>query len=47
MAAAFATDSERSLGDRVRAKDRRDRCLKDVHYAGEAALQRLRILSEN
>ncbi|HEY7819221.1 MAG TPA: hypothetical protein VIG29_13435, partial [Vicinamibacteria bacterium] len=47
MAAAFATDSERSLGDRVRAKDRRDRCLKDVYYTGEAALQRLRILSEN
>jgi hypothetical protein len=42
MTAAFAPESDLSLGDRIRAKDRRDRCLKDVYYAGEAALERLR-----
>jgi hypothetical protein len=41
MTAAFSDGSELSLGDRIRAKDRRDRCLKDVYYTGEAALQRL------
>jgi hypothetical protein len=41
MTAAFAAESVLSLGDRIRAKDRRDRCLKDVYYAGEAALERL------
>jgi membrane protein YqaA with SNARE-associated domain len=44
MRAAFAAETDRSLGDRVRAKDRRDRCLKDVFYSGEAALERLRNL---
>ena len=39
--AAFAAESVLSLGDRIRAKDRRDRCLKDVYYTGEAALERL------
>jgi hypothetical protein len=38
---AFRDDSELSLGDRIRAKDRRDRCLKDVYYTGEAAAQKL------
>jgi hypothetical protein len=38
---AFAEDDERSLGDRIRAKDRRDRCLKDVYYTGHAAIQKL------
>ncbi|HXV65001.1 MAG TPA: hypothetical protein VEK15_30180 [Vicinamibacteria bacterium] len=41
MAAAFTEGSELSLGDRIRAKDRRDRCLKDVHYTGAAAVERL------
>ncbi len=41
MIAAFAAESDLSLGDRIRAKDRRDRCLKDVYYTGEAALERL------
>ena len=41
MTAAFAAESDFSLGDRIRAKDRRDRCLKDVYYTGEAALERL------
>jgi hypothetical protein len=41
MTAAFAPSSELSLGDKVRAKDRRDRCLKDVYYSGEGALERL------
>ena len=44
--AAFADGAELSLGDRIRAKDRRDRCLKDVYYAGHAAVQKLeRILA--
>lgn len=35
-----------SLGDRIRAKDRRDRCLKDVYYTGHGAVEKLeRILS--
>lgn len=38
---AFAEDDERSLGDRIRAKDRRDRCLKDVYYTGHAAVEKL------
>jgi hypothetical protein len=38
---AFAEDDVRSLGDRIRAKDRRDRCLKDVYYTGHAAIQKL------
>ena len=33
-----------SLGDKVRAKDLRDRSLKDVYYTGEAALQAVRTL---
>lgn len=41
MTAAFSAESELSLGDRIRAKDRRDRCLKDVYYTGEGALERL------
>jgi len=41
MTAAFAPGSELSLGDRIRAKDLRDRCLKDVYYTGEAACERL------
>jgi hypothetical protein len=41
MTAAFSTESALGLGDRIRAKDRRDRCLKDVYYTGEAALERL------
>jgi len=41
MTAAFSPDSDLSLGDRIRAKDRRDRCLKDVYYTGEVALERL------
>ena len=41
MTAAFAAESALSLGDRIRAKDRRDRCLKDVYYTGEGALERL------
>jgi hypothetical protein len=41
MTAAFAEESDLSLGDRIRAKDRRDRCLKDVYYTGAAALERL------
>lgn len=41
MAAAFTEANGLSLGDRIRAKDRRDRCLKDVHYTGAAAVERL------
>lgn len=41
MERAFAEDDERSLGDRIRAKDRRDRCLKDLYYTGHAAIQKL------
>ena len=41
MTAAFSPESGLSLGDRIRAKDRRDRCLKDVYYTGEGALERL------
>lgn len=41
MTAAFSAESDLSLGDRIRAKDRRDRCLKDVYYTGEGALERL------
>jgi membrane protein YqaA with SNARE-associated domain len=46
MRAAFSKESALSLGDRIRAKDVRDRCLKDVYYSGEAALERLRKLSQ-
>lgn len=35
-----------SLGDKVRAKDLRDRSLKDVYYTGEAALQAVRTLRD-
>jgi len=38
---AFAEQSSLGLGDKIRAKDRRDRCLKDVFYTAEAALERL------
>lgn len=41
MGEAFAEGSGLSLGDKIRAKDRRDRCLKDVLYVGEAAVERL------
>jgi hypothetical protein len=44
MHEAFVDRSESpplSLGDKIRAKDRRDRCLKDVFYTGESALERL------
>jgi hypothetical protein len=41
MIEAFAEASTLRLGDRIRAKDRRDRCLKDVLYTGEAAMQAL------
>jgi hypothetical protein len=41
MREAFAEESERSLGDRIRAKDRRDRFLKDLYYTGQAAVERL------
>ena len=41
MIEAFDEDDERSLGDRIRAKDRRDRCLKDVYYTGHGAVEKL------
>jgi hypothetical protein len=41
MKQAFDGASASSLGDRIRAKDRRDRCLKDVYYTGQAAIERL------
>lgn len=41
MIEAFAEVSEVSLGDRIRAKDLRDRCLKDLFYSGAASLERL------
>lgn len=46
MKRAFTEDDERSLGDRIRAKDRRDRCLKDVYYTGHAAIEKLEQLLE-
>jgi hypothetical protein len=44
MSAFFAEDDTSSLGDRIRAKDGRDRCLKDVYLTGEAAVQKLETL---
>ena len=44
MSASFAEDDTSSLGDRIRAKDGRDRCLKDVYLTGEAAAQKLETL---
>ena len=44
MSASFAEDDTSSLGDRIRAKDGRDRCLKDVYLTGEAAVQKLETL---
>lgn len=41
MNEAFDDGVERSLGDRIRAKDRRDRCLKDVYYTGRGAVEKL------
>lgn len=41
MAEAFGGGQDTSLGDRIRAKDLRDRCMKDVYYSGEAAIQKL------
>ncbi len=41
MNEAFEEGDECSLGDRIRAKDRRDRCLKDVYYTGHAAVEKL------
>jgi hypothetical protein len=46
MVEVFDGESATSLGDRIRAKDRRDRCLKDVYYTGEAAIERLSNLGE-
>lgn len=42
---ALRDDSGLSLGDRIRAKDHRDRCLKDVYYTGEAAAQKLEAMN--
>ena len=44
MSASFSEDDTISLGDRIRAKDGRDRCLKDVYLTGEAAVQKLETL---
>ena len=44
MSASFAEDGTSGLGDRIRAKDGRDRCLKDVYLTGEAAIQKLETL---
>jgi hypothetical protein len=41
MRHAFAEGSTLALGDKIRAKDRRDRSLKDVFYTGEMAVERL------
>ena len=41
MIEAFDVGDERTLGDRIRAKDRRDRCLKDVYYTGDGAVEKL------
>lgn len=41
MIDAFGEGEEPSLGDRIRAKDRRDRCLKDVYYTGHGAVEKL------
>jgi hypothetical protein len=41
MREAFAEGSALALGDKIRAKDRRNRALKDVFYTGEAAVERL------
>lgn len=41
MIEAFAESSEASLGDRIRAKDLSDRCLKDLFYSGSASLEHL------
>ena len=38
---AFDDSVTPSLGDRIRAKDLRDRCLKDVYYTGDAVTQKL------
>ena len=46
MIEAFDEDDERSLGDRIRAKDRRDRCLNDVYYTGHAAVEKLEQILE-
>ncbi len=44
MARSFSEIDTISLGDRIRAKDGRDRCLKDVYLTGEAAVQKLETL---
>ena len=41
MSDSFDEGIAPSLGDRIRAKDLRDRCLKDVYYTGDAAAQKL------
>jgi hypothetical protein len=41
MRQLFDAGEKHSLGDRIRAKDRRDRLLKDVYFSGEAALEKL------
>ena len=46
MIEAFDEDDERSLGDRIRAKDRRDRCLNDVYYTGHTAVEKLEQILE-
>jgi hypothetical protein len=45
MTEAFSDSSDVSLGDRIRAKDRRDRLLKDLFYSGAASLEHLEELS--
>ena len=44
MARSFSENDTISLGDRIRAKDGCDRCLKDVYLTGEAAVQKLETL---
>ncbi len=41
MIDAFAEGDQRSLGERIRAKEPRDRCLKDVYDTGYGAAQKL------
>ena len=45
MIEAFSEASEASLGDRIRAKDLRDRCSQDLFYSGAALLEHLEKLS--
>jgi len=43
MVRAFAVGEDENLGNRIRAKDLRDRCLNDVYYTGDALAQKLEI----